>query len=368
MKFSCERDILIKEISIAQEIISSRNTLSILSNVYLKTEDDNLTVKATDLKVSFETSIPVKTEDPGTTTVFCDRFLSILRALPPGEVEFEMEDSLMLTIRPLFKKIDFHLKSIHPEKYPEIQEAVQENSFEFPQRDIKDMIAATIFAISNDEARYFMNGVYLEKVDDKLIMVASDGRRLSHIGKAIDPDLADIKGIIIPPKILNILRKLLPGEGNLSIGITDKYVFFCYGNYRLSSSLIEGQFPNYHRVIPEQQERKLIVQKDLLENALKRVSLLVEQKSRRIYLRISENNLTVSSEESEIGTAAEEIPCEYTGPEDTIALNYIYLTEPLREMKEDTVSLEFTETNKAVTMKPVPETDYLHVVMPMQAK
>jgi DNA polymerase-3 subunit beta len=178
----------------------------------------------------------------------------------------------------------------------------------------------------------------------------------------------DVKGIIIPTKVLNLLRKLLPGDGNLSICLTEKNVFFKYGNHRLSSNLIDGQFPNYHRVIPEQQEQHIVVQRELLQNAMKRVSLLVEQKSRRIFLKISENNLAVSSEESDIGTAKEELPCEYSGPEDTIALNYLYVVEPLKEMTEEKVNVEFTETNKAITIKPIPEKDYLHVVMPMQIK
>jgi len=368
MKFTCERDDLLKEISIAQEIISSRNVLSILSNVYLKAEEDTLTIRATDLKVGFETRIPIEVSIPGSTTVFCDKFLGILRSLPIGEIEFELAENMLLNIRPIFKKINFQLKSISSEKYPEIQSIQDESYFEFSQRDFIEMIASTIFAISDDETRYFMNGVYLEKLEDHLIMVASDGRRLSFISKAVDPDIPDIKGTIIPPKILNMLRKLLPGEGNLSLSFTDKNIFARFGNHRISSSLIDGQFPNYQRVIPQSQEYRLVVQKDLLESALKRVSLLVEQKSRRVFLKVGENNLIVTSEESEIGMAEEEVPCQYSGPEDAIALNYLYLSEPLREIAEKDVSIEFTETAKAVTLKSVPEKDYLHIIMPMQTK
>jgi DNA polymerase-3 subunit beta len=304
----------------------------------------------------------------GGTTVFCDKLLGILKSLPTGDIEFELAENMMLMIRPIFKKIDFQLKSISSEKYPEIQSTQEENFFEFMQKDLIEMISSTIFAISDDETRYFMNGVYLEKIDDRLIMVASDGRRLSYITKPADPELPDIRGIIIPPKILNMLRRLLPGEGNLSLCITDKNVFARFGSHRISSSLIDGQFPNYQRVIPQSQEYRVVVQRDLLENALKRVSLLVEQKSRRIFLKMEENNLIITSEESEIGMAREEIPCEYNGPEATIALNYIYLVDPIREIKEDRVSIEFTDTSKAVTVKSVPEKDYLHIVMPMQTK
>ncbi|MFW5777226.1 MAG: DNA polymerase III subunit beta, partial [Spirochaetota bacterium] len=140
MKFTCERDVIMKEISVAAEIISSRNALSILSNVYIEAGENELTIRATDLKVGFETKLPVEVAEPGSTTVFCDKFLGILRSLPSGEVEFEQEDSERFVIRPLFKKIDFRLKSISSDKYPEVQFAPPESYFEFPQADLITMI------------------------------------------------------------------------------------------------------------------------------------------------------------------------------------------------------------------------------------
>ena len=365
MKFTCERDTIINEISIAQEIISSKNVLSVLSNVLLKIEEDSLFIRATDMKVGFETSIPVEVAETGSITVFCDKLLGILRSLPTGEVEFELNENMMLSIKPIFKKINFSLKSIASDRYPELHATQEDNYFEFSQKDIIEMISSTIFAVSDDETRYFMNGIYLEKIEDKINMVATDGMRLSFISKPISSEVPDIKGIIIPPKILNILRKLLPGEGNLSLCITDKNIFAKFGRHRLSSSIIDGQFPNYNRVIPEKQEQQFVIQKDLLENALKRVSLLVEQKSRRVYMKIQEENLILSSEETEIGMAREEIPCQYNGPEADIALNYLYLMEPLREIKEENISIAFTDTTKAITIKSVPEKEYLHIIMPM---
>ena len=368
MKFTCGRDELIREISIAQEIIASRNVMSILSNVMMIVESNSLTIKATDLKVGFETQIPVEMHNQGRTTVFCDKLLGVLRSLPEGEVEFELNENMLLNIRPVFKKIDFQLKCISSEKYPEMVNVEDREFFEFSQKDFVQMIANTVFSVSDDETRYFMNGVYLEKTDDNLVMVASDGKRLSYISKQIGKNIGDISGLIIPPKLLNMLRKLLPGEGVLSLCFTEKNVFTRYGNNLLSSNIIDGQFPDYRRVIPESQEYEAIVQKDMLENAIKRVALLVEQKSRRIFLALSEDNLTVSSEESEIGQAKEEVSCQYKGPEETIALNYLFLTEPLKEMEEELVRIAFTEANKAVTVTSSPEKDYVHVVMPMQAK
>jgi DNA polymerase-3 subunit beta len=366
MKFSCEKDKILKEISIAAEIISSRNSLSILSNVLLETRENLLKIRATDLKVSFETDIPVETGQAGSTTIFCDKLLGILRSLPEGEVEFEMKEEGLLFIKPRLKKIDFRLKSIASEKYPEFKEISGDSFFPFPQKDFMDMIRKTIFAVSDDETRYFMNGVFMEKNGEQLLMVATDGRRLSYITKKADPRVQVLKGIIIPPKVLNLARKLSSGEGEFLIAVDDTNIFLSFDRHRISSNLIDAQFPNYQRVIPLNQEHQVVLMRGPLLEALKRVSLLVEQKSRRILLSFQPDILTVNSSEGEIGMAMEELPCEYQGPEMTIAVNYLYLLEPLKEMEEEKVIIQFTEPDKAVTLKPFPEQDHFHIVMPMQ--
>ena len=365
MKFISNKNDILKEISVAQEIISTRNTLSILSNVFLETKDNTLILKATDLKVSFESNIPVETIEPGTTTVFCDKFLGVLRSLPDGDVEFEQQDQ-SLDIRPAYKKIDFQLKSIASDKFPELQEISDESYFELPQKDLLEMINQTIFAVSDDETRYYMNGVYLENLDSKLVMVATDGRRLSYISKEIEPDIGAFESVIIPPKVLSLVRRLASGEGNLSLAVTNKNIFFRFDNQKLASNLIEGQFPNYNRVIPESQDYNIVVDKIELLEALNRVSLLVEQKSRRVFFTVNENNILLHSEESEIGIAREEIPCTYEGPETSLALNYLFLVEPLRVIDEESVNIKFTDSKKAISLLPSDDKEYVHIIAPMQ--
>jgi len=366
MKFICEKTSILREISIAQEVIASRTTLSVLSNVLLEAQNNTLFIKATDLKVGFETSIPVEVQTPGSTTIFCDKLVGILRSLPDGEVEFEQKDESLLNIKTVFKKINFQLKSIGSDKFPEIQRVASDIYFEFSQKDFMEMISQTIFAISDDETRYFMNGVYFENNNGELRMVATDGRRLSYISKKVDIPEQQVKGIIVPPKILNLIRKLATGQGTLSLAVTDKNFFVQLGNQKLFSALIEGQFPNYQRVIPDVQKYMMLLKKEDILDALKRVSLLVEQKSRRIFMSVSNNVMQLKSEESEIGVANEEIPCTYNGPDITFAMNYLYLFEPLKIMESEEVSIEFTEAMKAVTLCSVPKQDYFHIIMPMQ--
>jgi DNA polymerase-3 subunit beta len=365
MKFTCERSVLLKEIQMAQEIVSSKNAISILSNIYLETENDTLIIKATDIKVNFETKVPVTVLEGGSTTVFGEKFLGILNSIPEGELEFDQSDS-RITIRPTLKKIKFQLKSIASDKFPEFPAPNNADFFEIPIKDFKEMIIQTVFAVSDDETRYFMNGVFFEKQDNKLIMVATDGRRLAYIDKPVGAGIKDFTGVIVPPKVLNIITKRAGDEGLVAISITDKTIFIRFGSYHLSSVLIEGQFPNYHRVIPESQAYFFTLNRLELLDALRRVSLLVEQKSRRIYMGIRDGVMSISSEESDIGTAREDISCKYEGEEVSIALNYRYIEEPIKVMTEDEFSVHFTETNKVITIKPVPEKDFFHILMPMQ--
>ncbi len=365
MKFTFDRDALLKEIAIAQEIISTKNALSILSNVFFSAENDTLTIKATDIKVNFETQIPIEIEEPGTTTVFCDKFMSILNSLPSGDIEFNQND-IKISIKPITKKASFQLKSMASDKFPEFSTAENIHYFEVPTNEFKEMITQTVFAVSDDETRYFMNGVYVEKKDDMLNMVGTDGRRLAFISKPLCAGINDFSPAIVPPKILNIVMKHAPNEGSIKMAIVEKMIFFEFGSYNFTSVLIEGSFPNYQRVIPETQTSSFEVEKSDLVEALKRVTLLVEQKSRRIYLEVAPGTLTLSCQESEIGTAKEEIPCRYDGETITIAINYLYIENPLKVVSTDRIVFEFTESMKAVTMRPEPSSDFFHIIMPMQ--
>jgi len=364
MKFTCERSVLIKETAMANEIIASKNAISILSNIYLEAKDGFLTIKATDMKVNFETRVPVEVLDPGSVTVYGDKFNGILNSVPDGEIEFEQAEG-RINIKTLAKKAKFQLKSIASDKFPEFV-AGGVDFFEIPIRDLKEMIKETIFAISDDETRYFMNGVYFEKTENKFCMVATDGRRLAFIEKAAKEDIKDFSGIIVPPKILNVVMKRAGDEGMAGISVTDRTIFIQFGSYKLSSILIEGQFPNYRRVIPDNQSNHFTVNRLEMLDALRRVSLLVEQKSHRVYLGLSSGTASIYCEENDIGTAREEIPCKYEGDDLSIALNYRYLEEPFKVMDGEEINILFNDPNKTITIKPVPERDFFHIVMPMQ--
>jgi len=366
MEFVCDKNALLKEISVAQEVVSTKNSLSVLSNIFMTVDGGTLTIRSTDLKVSCISTMPVDQIHEGETTVFCDKFVGILRTLPDGDVNILVEENGKVIIRPSTRKITFNLKSTTSDRFPELPYASESEYFRISQTDFIEMITQTVFAVSDDETRYFMNGVFMEKEGNMLRMVATDGRRLSIINKEYDDSVQPFSGIIIPPKVLNLVRKLCSGEGEIALAVTEKHIFFDFDNQHLSSSLIEGQFPNYKRVIPSEQPNEITLQRDEFLEAINRVAVLVEQKSRRVYFAVEPNLVRVQSEESELGTAKEEISCVYTGSNVTIALNYLYVRDPLRVINAEKVTIRFSEPNKALTISSSEGSDFMHIVMPMQ--
>jgi len=364
MKFICQRNILLKEISVAQEIISSKNAISILSNIYLEAENDSLVIKATDLKVNFQTKVPVTVIEPGPVTVFGDKFLNILSSIPEGELEFEYKDG-KIGIKTSVKKVKFQLKTMSSEKFPEFPVSESEY-FEIPVKSFKEMITQTIFAVSDDVNRYYMNGVFFEKDENNIIMVSTDGRRLSYIKKDIGK-VINFAGVIIPPKLLNIITKRAGDEGLIEVSVTNNIIFIRFGAYCLSSVLLEGQFPNYRKVIPDNQNNTITVNRLEMMDALRRVSLFVEQKSCRIYLVLKPGIMEIFSEENEIGDVKEEIPCKYDGEEISMAMNYTYIEAPLKVINNNEICFKFSDPTKAITLVPVPEADFFHIIMPMQS-
>lgn len=368
MKFTFDRDAMIKEIAITQEIITNKSPISILSNILLIAQNNTLTIKASDASVSFITKLPVEVQEEGTTTIYCDKFMGILSNSPSGEIEFE-QNNITVTIKPSAKKAKFQLKSIASDKFPEITENPDVPFFEVPAKDFKEMISQTVFAVSEDGNRFFMTGVYFAKKEENLIMVATDGRRLSYIEKNLAQGIPDFTPSIVPTKILNCIQKNASQEGNISVAVVDnKMIFVKFGNYEFTSLLLEGQFPNYQRVIPENQTNSFQVDKKELESALKSTAIMIDKKICRILFKVAPGRLTLISPESDIGNADEEIPCQYDGAEITMALNYRYISEPLKAINTDRIVVEFSDVNqalKAITVRPEPAADYFHIVMPM---
>ena len=364
MKFVCNKNNILKELSNALDFTSQRNTLAVYANVCLILEGNNLTLKATDQKMSYVSELTVDGLEDGSTTVVCDKFLNIIKNLPDSNIVFEDSED-KIKISPEGTSIEFKLRTIEASAFPSLVFGDESGYFRISQKDFTDMIGQVIFAVSDDESKYSMNGALLEKDGTGLIMVGTDGRRLSYINRQIGTEIPDFPKATIPSRFLNLIKKLSVGEGDFEINVGNNSISLRFGSCTISSSLIKNDFPAYRRVIPENQSKVCIVNINTFSDALKRVSLLVENKFKKIILEFNENKMTVYCDESDIGAGREEIECRYEGEPQRCAMNYTYLLSPLKVMDGEEARIEFSEPGRPFTLKSEPERDYLHVIMPM---
>ena len=377
MKFLSSKASMIEVFSIAQEVISTKNVGSILSSVLIIV-DNNITIKATDLKINYEAQITAEISEPGNVVVYCNKFIEILNSFSLNEeIEFFQEESkkkneednliINMIIKPTCGGINFQIRNTPCQQFHDFSIDKNISYFKINSKSFKEMIEQTLFAVSVEESRHFMNGVFFEKKENNLNLVATDGRRLSFISKQIFEEVKEFPSVIVHPKILNIILKYAPNEGNVLIAVDEKNFFCNFLNYKFSSTLLEGQFPNYTRVIPKKQQFVFYVKKIDLANALnKHILLMLDRKIGRIYFNISQDILKITALHPDIGSVDEEISCDFLGVPCTIAFNFRYIEEPLNKINTETIAFNFTEEMKAVTMRPEPAQDYFHIIMPMQ--
>ena len=363
MKFVFDKKTLVDEISVAQKIIATKNNATVYSNVYLEAGDNVLTIKAADSRGTFQTKIPVETVEKGSAMVFCDKLMSILASIPDGEAEFSLQEKDAV-VKSLMVKLKYKLKSMLTDIYPDFVSVDDKSFFSVPAKDFKEMVKKTSFAVSVDTVRYFMTGVFFEKKDNKFVLVATDGRRLSFSAKEV-PDLGDFTSVIVPAKVLNIVIGELSDEGSVDIAITEKNIFFKYGNRIFSANLIDGQYPNYNRVIPASHTGEFVVSKKEIDKAVKHISVMTD-KVQKILLGVNSGVCSISSVSEDFGEAKEEIDCQYTGEEFTFAINSKYLADFLKVALDEDITFEFTDELKAVVLKQKSSEDDIYIIMPMQ--
>lgn len=364
MKFVFDKETLVNEITVAQKIIATKNAATVFSNVYLDAGDNVLIIKAADLSGTFQTKIPVETVEKGSAMVFCDKLMSILASIPDGEAEFSLQEKDAV-VKSLMVKLKYKLKCMSTDKYPDFVSVDEKSFFSVPAKDFKEMVKKTNFAVSVDTARYFLTGVLFEKKDNKLVLVATDCRRLSFSAKEV-PGLVDFTSVIVPLKVLNIVIEKLSDEGSVDIAIAEKNIFFKYGNCIFSANLIDGQFPNYNRVIPASHTGEFIVSKKEIDKALKHISVMTDKASKILLGVVGSGVCSVSSVSGDFGEAKEEIGCQYTGDEFTIAINCKYLADFLKVALDEDMTFEFTDEHKAVVLRQKSSEDDIYIIMPMQ--
>jgi len=362
MKFICPKERLLSAISQIQGAVSSKTTLPILANVLLEAENGVLTFAATDLDIGIQYKIPAAITEPGATTLPAKRLFSIIRELPDGDVDVQVNQNhvAVITCGVAF----FRVVGIGKEEFPKLPEFPESAVYEFPQVLIKEMLNKTSYAVCHDESRYTLNGVFMVAKSNKITMVATDGRRLAVIEKHFNlPKGAEFE-VIIPSKTIQELVKILGAEGSVNIVLAKNQIAFRFPNCTLISRLVEGIYPNYKQVIPAGLEQKISINREEFLSAVKRSTLITNDRSNSIKLNISRNRLVISANTPDVGESRESINVPYDGKDIDVAFNPMYLIDVLRSLEEHEVLLEVTDSANPGIVRTGAE--FLYVIMPMR--
>ena len=370
MVFKAPREKMERCIAIAKSIIASKPQMPVLTNVLLESEKDRINVTATDLEVGIRTSFEATVDEQGSITINGSKFLGVILQLPHEEIQVEVDPNNDFKVRSLnsLVKAKFSLKGVPRENYPSLP--VLEPSFSrftIGQGTLKEMIKKTLFAISTETSRQYLNGVFFESIDGKLRMVSTDGRRLALIDRPCDISSSLAMRLIVPQKVLAELAHTLDDEGSVEIAFSDNQIFFSFGNATFVSNLIDGTFPNYNQVIPKKQEKMLRIGKDMFANALNRSSLLTDDRqNNQVRFDFSSNHAVVSVNNADAGSYRDELPVDYSGDPLEIAFNIKFLKDYLKEVSSQEIQLEMNTPLSPVSIRIDNDAEYVYVVMPMK--
>lgn len=373
MKIKIDKQDFVNLIGRAQNIVEKRNTMPVLVNVLLEASGNHLRVFATDLEVSLTDQVSSEVLQPGKVAVNARSLFDIIKELPEGQILLEKKENNWLKISQ--KRAVFNIVGISPDEYPVFPTFATKDFVTIETNILREMIEKTIYSVSTDETRYHLNGVFFEKQVEKdgvvYRMVATDGHRLSLIDRkststGISPK-GPSQGVIVPRKGLHELRKLLDNAGeNVEMAIEGSQLILRAGSAVLMIRLIEGKYPNYQQLIPQNLREKLLVNREQLLSSLKRVSLLANAKSRGVTLNLGKGKIEITSNNPELGDAKEEIEVDYVGKDLKIGFNARYILEVLTSMNDDMVQIELNDQLSPGLVRPQNDKSYTCVVMPMR--
>ena len=362
MKFSVTKEKLLECLQQVQNVVSTRTTLPILSNVLLQTNGNEVRLTTTDLDVGVRGSFEAEVEKEGATTLPARRLFTIIRELPSSEIQFDVDGKNAASIRS--GQSFFKILGLPEEEFPPLPKFDDSKVVTIRQKDLRDGLRKTSYAISTDETRYVLNGVLFSFKDNKLTLVATDGRRLAMLDIDLEFPRSHEADIIVPTKAVTELQRLLTEEGDVRVSVSTGQIAFDLNNTLLVSKLIEGNYPNYKQVIPGEMKERVTLERETFLNSLRRVSLLASDKSNSIKLNFSKNNIDITANTPEVGEAKEALPVAYKGREFSIAFNPEFLMAPLRNLSEDEIFLDLIDEMSPGVIKI--QSPFLYVLMPMR--
>jgi DNA polymerase-3 subunit beta len=375
MKCSVAKKKLMKYLSHADTIASSKSTIPVLSNILLDIRNGEMSILSSNLETGIKITDSVAVDEEGALAVNGRKLLSIVRELPDDDVVITADGNNRLMVRSTSNQINaqFTISGVSKDEFPEVRAEPDGEYLKVDAESFKSMIRKVIFSISSDENKYSLTGIFLEKGEETVNMVATDGKRLSlvmktgeNLGASMESFEIPYDGVIIPKIVFAELLKYSFEEDTLLMGFSKNQIFFKYDNINLASNLIEGKYPEYKKIIPTDRNRFLLSEKTLLMQAIRRVSVLVDESYNQIKLSIAKDRLTLSSQNPTLGGAVEEIPIQYEGEELDIALNYVYILDCLKEIDDDSIRIDFENSERVITVRGAHEEGYISLIMPMK--
>lgn len=369
MEFTVTKSDLVRELNLSQGVVEKKTTIPILSNVLVEASGERVVLTATDLELGIRCACPAKVQKPGAGTIPARKLLDYVRLLPEADVNVKVHENHWASL--LCGRSRTRIAGMSRESFPELPE-MPEKVAEIPIGVLASMIGKTIFAISNEESRFTLNGALLLLKSKGVTMVATDGHRLAMIEHPIEfPGVAGSYRALLPRKAMGEILKLAgeAGDSMLAFAGDDNHLFFELGDRLLLSRKLTGNFPDFERVLPKDQPHQIQLARDEFRGAIERVSQFADERSRAIRVHLGPGEAKIHSSISETGESEESIPVEYDGDAVEIGFNAQYLLDFLKAVSEDHVLLRFKDPNSAGELRPGgdnPDYIYRYVVMPMR--
>src|SRR5512134_3387520 len=355
------------------ELVERKTTIPILANVLIETDGDQMKLLATDLEVGLRSRCAASVAKSGSLTLPAKKLYEIVKALPETDVRIEEDKN---GVKVAADRFDSRMQTLPREDFPTLPDATGTVSATLPREVLRQMVAKTQFAITGEDTRYFLNGALFILRPDSMSLVATDGHRLALI--TVPRDKAKVRGraaadeevrVILPRKtLLELGRLLVEGDGEIHYERGENHLFFDIGGRLLISRMIDGQFPAFERVIPKSNDKRVEFDRDRLTNAVKRVALLSNERSRAVKFQIDKGKVEIASSSPEFGEAKETLIVDYTAAPVTICFNAQYVIDFLGAVETDSVALEFKDEMSQAVMSPIGAEGYTYtyVIMPMR--
>ncbi len=362
MNIHLDRDVLLKGLQLVQNIVEPRQTLPILANVLLEAEGETLRITATDLEVGARVGIPARVVTPGAITLSARKILEIVKELPPSPVEIKVQENSWVALR--CAGVGYKLVGLPSADFPAVQASDSASWVNIDARELKEMLDETSFAISHDESRYALNGVFFSFQQGEVRLVATDGHRLALARRPLDGGQG--WSGIVPRKAVHEIARTLGARESVQVTLSGSQFALKMPNFLLTSRLIEGQFPNYEQVLPKGHPTQMTLPKEAIVAALRRVSVLSEERTKPVKICLSPGSLKFTAYNPELGEAEETVPVDYSGAEVVIGFNSRYLLDALTPIEGDQVVMEVKDGTSPGVLRNVEGNDYVCVIMPMR--